>query len=333
RLSGKLDVMALTNSLNEIVCRHEVLRTSFEVVDDEPRQVVAPDFNLTIPLLDLQDEGEALQLATDEARRPFDLQRGPLIRASLIRLADQDHILLLTLHHIAADGWSMAVLVRELATLYDALSTGQACPATEGSVEGPLLPDLPLQYADFACWQREQLKGEVLESQLAYWKEQLGGPSTLPSVAGQAPPILELPADHPRPAAQTHRGAHFTFTLDAALTQTLRALSRREGATLFMTLLAAFQTLLHRYTGQDDICVGTPIASRTRAEIEPLIGFFVNTLVMRCNLAGEPGFRELLKRVRETALGAYAHQDVPFEKLVEALGADRDMSRTPLFQV
>jgi amino acid adenylation domain-containing protein/non-ribosomal peptide synthase protein (TIGR01720 family) len=323
RLSGALDVRALTDSLDEIVRRHEVLRANFVEIDGEPRQIAAPDFRLAIPLLELPDEGKALQLAAEEARRPFDLQRGPLIRATLIRLNDLDHILLLTLHHIAADGWSMTVLVRELATLYNAFSTGRPCPATEGSVEGPLLPGLPLQYADFAAWQREQLQGEVLESQLAYWKEQLGGKL----------PVLELPADHPRPAAQTHRGAHFTFTLDAPLAQALKALSQQEGATLFMTLLAAFQTLLYRYTGQDDICVGTPIANRTRAEVEQLIGFFVNTLVMRCNLAGGPGFRELLKRVRETALGAYANQDVPFEKLVEALGADRDLSRTPLFQV
>ncbi|MBI4524345.1 MAG: amino acid adenylation domain-containing protein [Deltaproteobacteria bacterium] len=243
----------------------------------------------------------------------FDLTQGPLLRSTLLRLGSQDHILLLTMHHIVSDGQSMEVLFRELSALYQAFSAGKPSP----------LHELPIQYADFACWQRQWLQGEVLEKQLSYWRQQLKG----------APPVLELPTDHPRPPVQTYRGARQSLALSKTLSQALKALSRQEGVTLFMTLLAAFQTLLQRYTGQDDIVVGTPTAGRTRSEIEELIGFFLNTVVLRTDLSGNPSFRDLLVRVRQVALGAYTHQDLPFEKLLEELQPERDLSRTPLFQV
>ncbi len=319
RITGPLDVGVLERSLNEIVRRHEVLRTTFAAVEGRPIQVIAPELHLPLPIVDLRSlpkarrEAEALRLATEEAQRPFDLARGPLIRALLLRLDEEEHIALLTVHHTVSDGWSTGVFMGEMAALYEAFAAGKPSP----------LPELPIQYADFAVWQREWLQGEVLERQLAYWKEQLAG----------LPPILELPTDRPRPAFQTFRGDYQTFTLPEELTQAIKDLCQREGVTLFMTLLAAFQTLLSRYSGQDDISVGVPIANRTRAEIEGLIGFFVNTLVMRTKLDGNPTFREVLKRVREVALGAYAHQDLPFEMLVDALQPERDMSHSPLFQV
>ncbi|RMF31802.1 MAG: amino acid adenylation domain-containing protein, partial [Chloroflexi bacterium] len=319
RITGPLDVGVLEQSLNEIVRRHEVLRTTFAAVDGRPIQVIAPELHLPLPVVDLRGlpkarrEEEALRLATEEAQRPFDLARGPLLRALLLRLDEEEHIALLTVHHTVSDGWSTGVFMGEMAALYEAFAAGKPSP----------LPELPIQYADFAVWQREWLQGEVLEAQLAYWKEQLAG----------LPPILELPTDRPRPAFQTFRGDYQTFTLPEELTQAIKELCQREGVTLFMTLLAAFQTLLSRYSGQDDISVGVPIANRTRAELEGLIGFFVNTLVMRTKLDGNPTFRQVLKRVREVALGAYAHQDLPFEMLVEALQPERDMSHTPLFQV
>jgi amino acid adenylation domain-containing protein len=258
-------------------------------------------------------EAEAQQLATEEARRPFDLAQGPLLRAILLRLDKEEHVLLLTMHHIVSDGWSMGILFRELSALYGAFSVGKPSP----------LPELPIQYADFAVWQRQWLQGEVLEAQLAYWRKQLDG----------APSMLELPTDRPRPAVQTSRGARQSLALSRDLTEALKVLSRQEGVTLFMTLLAAFKTLLYRYAGRDDIIVVSPIANRNRVEIEGLIGFFVNTLVLHTDLSGNPSFRELLGRVREVALGAYAHQDLPFEKLVEELQPERDLSHTPLFQV
>ena len=249
----------------------------------------------------------------EEAQRPFDLARDLLLRARLFRLGEADHILFLTMHHIASDGWSMGLLVRELSILYEAFVEGKPSP----------LPELPIQYADFAVWQREWLQGEVLEKQLGYWRKQLEG----------APALLELPTDRPRPAMQSYRGAVMPWELPKPLLVALRELSRREGATLFMTLLAGFQTLLHRYTGGDDILVGSPIAGRNRMEIEPLIGIFVNTLVLRGDLSGNPSFRTFLGRTREAALGAYAHQDLPFERLVEELHPERDLSRSPFFQV
>ena len=319
RLTGALNVTALEQSLNQIVRRHESLRTTFVAKDGHPVQVIAPELTVPLPVVDLHSlseaerEAEALQLAIEEAQRPFDLAKGPLLRTTLLRLDEEDHILLLTMHHIISDGWSMGVFVREMGALYEALSQGRPSP----------LPELPIQYVDFAQWQRKWLQGEELERQLAYWKEQLAG----------LPPLLELPTDRPRPAVQRYQGAHHSFALSKSLSQALESLSQEEGATLFMTLLAAFQTLLYRYTGQEDICVGTPIANRTRAEIEGLIGFFVNTLVLRTDLSGDPSFRELLRRVREVALGAYAHQDLPFEMLVDELQPARDMSHSPLFQV
>ena len=271
-----------------------------------------------VPVVDLRElpeherEAQVRTLAQAEVQRPFDLAQGPLLRATLVRLADEEHVLLLTMHHIVSDGWSHGVFWRELAVLYEAFTTGQPSP----------LPALSIQYADFAHWQQQWLQGEVLDTQLAYWKQQLAGVST-----------LQLPTDHPRPAVQTFRGARHFLTLSPTLTQALKTLSQRHGVTLFMTLLAAFQTLLHRYTGQDDIAVGSLIANRNRVELEGLIGFFVNTLVLRTDLSGDPSFRELLARVREVTLGAYEHQDVPYEKLLEELRPPRDLSRNPLFQV
>ncbi|RMF32232.1 MAG: non-ribosomal peptide synthetase, partial [Chloroflexi bacterium] len=319
RLTGPLDVAALEASLNEILRRHESLRTTFPTVDGRPRQQIAPELTLSLPVIDLRGlpeaerEAQALRLATEEAQRPFDLAQGPLIRALLLQLDDDDHIALLTMHHIVSDGWSMGILIQEIAVLYDAFSQGRPSP----------LPELPIQYADFAAWQRKWLQGEVLERQLAYWKEQLA----------DLPPLLELPTDRPRPAVQSFRGRTHSFVLPETLSRAIQELGRREGATLFMTLLAAFQALLYRYTGQERFAVGTPIANRNRAEIEGLIGFFVNTLVLRADFADNPTFRQVLKRVRETALGAYAHQDLPFEMLVDALQPERDLSHTPLFQV
>ncbi len=318
-LRGPLDVGALEQSLNEILRRQEALRTTFAIEDEHPVQVIAAAQVLTLPVIDLQDlseterESQTLRVATEEGEGPFDLGRGPLLRAKLLRLGEEEHVLLLTIHHIVCDGWSVEVLFRELAVLYQAFSTGSPSP----------LPDLPFQYADFAQWQREWLTGEVLEKQLSYWKQQLQG----------APALLELPTDRARPAAQTFRGARYSLMLSKALAERLNALSRREGVTRFMTLLTAFQMLLSRYTGQEDILVGCPIAGRNRQETEGLIGFFVNTLVLRTDLSGDPTFRQLLGRVREVALGAYSHQDLPFEKLVEELQPARTLSHTPLFQV
>ncbi len=319
RLKGPLNVMALKQSLNEIVKRHEALRTTFAIVDGRPVQVIAPLLTLTLPIVDLRElseperEREVQRLATNEAQRPFDLAEGPLVRATVLRLGENEHVGLLTMHHIVSDGWSVGILIREMAVLYEAF-----CSATPTS-----LPELPIQYADFAHWQRQWLEGGVLETQLTYWKQLLLG----------APPFLELPTDHPRPAVQTFRGAHQSFLLPKTMGDRLKTLSRQEGVTLFMTLLAAFKILLHAYTNQDDLVIGTPTANRNRLEIEGLIGFFVNTLVLRTNLSGNPSFRELLHRVRETCLGAYAHQDLPFERLVEELHPARDLSRNPLFQV
>ncbi|HLM54865.1 MAG TPA: amino acid adenylation domain-containing protein, partial [Pyrinomonadaceae bacterium] len=319
RLSGRLDVDALGRSFDEIVRRHEALRTTFAEEGGQAVQRIAPRLSVPLRVIDLtslpeaEREREAVRLATEEARTPFDLSAGPLARASLLRLAPEEHVLLFTLHHVISDGWSMGVLVRETAALYGAYAAGLPSP----------LPELEIQYADFAAWQREWLRGEVLEKQLAYWRRKLGG----------APPVLELPTDRPRPASQTFRGASLQFSLPRDVSERLKALAREEGSTLFMTLLAAFQLLLARHTGQEDVVVGTPIANRKRAEVEPLIGFFVNTLVLRTDLSGRPTFRELLGRVRETTLGAYANQDLPFERLVEELRPERDLGRNPLFQV
>ena len=319
RIQGALDHAALQRALDTIVARHEALRTTFAAPDGHPVQGIAAPRPVSLVMRDLAghpaDDREATcqRLLAAEVQRPFDLTRDLLLRAMLVRLGEDEHVLLVVLHHIASDGWSMGVFWRELGLLYAAAAEGR--PAD--------LPDLPIQYADYAVWQRQGLQGDVLAAQLAYWRRQLA----------EAPPGLELPTDRPRPAVQTFRGAHRTHTLPPPLHAALEALSRAAGVTLFMTLLAAFQTLLARYTGQEDIIVGSPIAGRTRVETEGLIGFFVNTLALRTDLTGNPPFRTLLTRVRDVCLDAYAHQEVPFEKLVEELKPERTLSQSPLFQV
>jgi len=322
-LTGPLNVTVLESSLSEIVRRHEALRTTFIAEEGRPAQVITPTIvaggALSLAVVDLSQlpeaerEAELWRLAAEAAQHRFDLARGPLLRVALLRWDEEEHMLLLTIHHIVFDLWSLGVFMRELAALYEAFSSGKPSP----------LPELPIQYADFASWQRQWLRGETLENLLSYWKRQLDG----------APAFLALPTDHPRPPIQSFRGAAQHFRLSSALSEALKALSRREGVTLFMTLLAAFQTLLYRYSGQEDILVGTFIANRNRAETEGLIGFFVNNLVLRTDLSGNPSFRELLGRVRKVCLEAYAHQDLPFEKLLEELQPQRDLGRTPLFQV
>ncbi|MCP4657718.1 MAG: amino acid adenylation domain-containing protein, partial [bacterium] len=327
RLRGRLDLAALEASFQEIVRRHEVLRTTFRVVDGEPLQVISPRLRLPLPVVDLKGlpaavgEWESRRLAAEEAVRLFDLSAGPLIRLTLLRLGKEDHVLLVTMHHIVSDGWSMGIVIRELTALYRVLADGKP---VRGDASGFGLPELPVQYADFAHWQRHWLRGEVLETLLAYWRRQLAGP----------PQVLELPCDRPRPAAmRTSHGAQIPIEVPTALLEALKQRSRERGSTLFMTVLAGFMTLLHRYTGQRDLAVGSPIANRNRAEIEGLVGFFVNTLVLRCEVSGDLSFAELLDRIREVALEAYAHQDLPFEKLVETLAPERDQSRPPLVQV
>jgi amino acid adenylation domain-containing protein len=318
RLRMRLDVSALARTLNEIVARHEVLRTRFATRDGRPVQVIAPHLWVDVCETDLQHlpaterESEAQRLATAESRKPFELTRGPLIRAGLLRLAPQDCVLLLTLHHIIADGWSLVVLFREISALYAAFAEGRPSP----------LPALPIQFADYAAWQRRWLEGPVLQQQLAYWVRQLAGL-----------PELVLPTDRPRPAIATFRGARRFFEIAEDILRRLEALGRQTGTTLFMVLLAAFQVLMGRYSGQEEFPIGAPIGNRTREETEGLIGFFVNTLVLRADLSGGPTFRALLARVRETALAAYAHQDLPFDRLVEELHPVRDAARTPLIQV
>jgi amino acid adenylation domain-containing protein len=319
RLAGALDERALERALGEIVRRHEALRTVFTEVDGSPVQEVAPFGGFALPVEDLsgldgaEREAALRRRAGEEARRAFDLAAGPLFRAALLRLGTEEHVLLLSMHHVVSDGWSMGVLHRELSALYAAYRQGEASP----------LPELGVQYADYAVWQREQLAGEALERQLSYWRERLAG----------APELLELPTDHPRPAVQTFRGAYEQIQLPPALLERLQALGRSEGATLFMTLLGAFQVLLSKYSGSEDVVVGSPIAGRTRKETEELIGFFVNTLVLRTDLSGDPGFREVLRRARQVTLGAYEHQEVPFERLVAELQPERSLSHSPLFQV
>jgi amino acid adenylation domain-containing protein len=319
RLQGALNVAALRQSLQEVLRRHSSLRTSFKMVDGQPVQVIAPPQPFDLRFVDLgeltetQREEESLRLAAKEAQLPFDLTRAPLLRATLVRLGEVEYILLVTMHHIVSDGWSMGVLVHELGTLYTAFSDGRPSP----------LAELPVQYADYAQWQREWLSGEVLAAQLSYWERQLEG----------AAPVLELPTDRPRPPVQSFKGATEPLPVSAALSESLKTLSRSEGVTMYMLLLAAWQVLLHRYTGADDIIVGSPIAGRNRAEVEQLIGLFVNTLVLRTDLSGNPTFVEALKRAHDVTVGAFANQDVPFEKLVEELQPERSMSYTPVVQV
>jgi hypothetical protein len=319
RLRGELNLAVLEQTLSEVTRRHEVLRTTFALRDGHPAQLVSDPSPLRLPVTDLQSlplaerEAQALHLASAEAQRPFDLSIGPLLRATLLRLAPDDHVLLFTLHHIISDGWSTAILIREVVALYRAYSQGQASPLTE----------LEIQYADYAVWQRDWLSSGVLAQQLSYWRTQLSG----------APPVLELPTDRARPPVQSYRGATHSFALSGEVRTGLQRLSQQEGATLFMTLLAAFKVLLMKYSGQQDIVVGTDVANRTQRQTEELIGFFINQLVLRTQMGGNPSFRELLQRVREVTLGAYGHQEVPFEKLVEELQPERSMSHAPLFQV
>ncbi|HKH46386.1 MAG TPA: condensation domain-containing protein, partial [Thermoanaerobaculia bacterium] len=319
RVSGELSVAVLSRVLGEVVRRHEALRTVFPGVEGRARQVILPPAGCAVPLVDLTGLAPALRqpmaeaLVKEDVRRPFDLARGPLLRAGLWRLGEGEHVLLLNLHHIVSDGWSLGVLMREMSALYAAFAAGQPSP----------LAELPVQYADFAAWQRSWLAGGVLEGELQYWRDRLAG----------APPVLDLPADRPRPAVQSFRGADRFLTLPPELSEALTALSRREGATLFMTLVSALGVLLSRFSGQADLTLGTPVAGRHHLETESLIGLFVNTLVLRHDLSAEPCFTELLSRVRREALAAYAHQDLPFEKLVEDLAPERSLAHSPLFQV
>ena len=319
RLTGRFNLPSLEQCFGEIVRRHESLRTTFRAVDGRPLQVVEASGPFKLPLIDLSGLSEAARervqrsLADREARLPFDLTCDTLLRSKILRLNEAEHVMLLSIHHITSDGWSSKVLNEEVAALYCVYSSGSPSP----------LAELPIQYRDFAEWQRQWLSSARLEAYLAYWKGQLDG----------APASLKLPTDRARPAVQNFRGGKQSLLLSMSLTKALKALSRREGVSLFMTLLAAFKTLLLRYSWQEDIVVGTPIANRNRSEIEGLIGFFVNTLVLRTRFSSDLSFRELLARVREVTLGAYAYQDMPFEKLVDALHAGRDPSRHPLFQV
>src|SRR6267142_1311425 len=319
RIRGDVDCQALERALNAVIERHESLRTVFRLAGNEPVQIIKPHHDLPLPLIDLSAlaESERAQeterVAVEHAKIAFSLAEGPLVSARLVRLSSADHLLFISLHHIITDAWSTSLLLGELVALYEAFKANQPSP----------LKELPIQYADFAIWQREFLQGETLEQQLSYWKQQLAG----------APAMLELPLDRPRPSVQTFRGAYESFTLSADLNAELKGLARQEGATLFMTLLAAFQTLLWFHTRQDTIVIGAPIANRTRKETESLVGFFVNTLVMSTTITADMTFRELLRQVKETTLAAYSHQDLPFEKLVEELQPERSLSHNPLFQV
>lgn len=320
RLSGRLDVAALERSLNEIVRRHETLRTTFADRDGRPTQSISESLTLTLNFIDLHGLGEreretrAASLVNDDAQQPFDFKRGPLLRTTLLRVVEEEeHVLLLTIHHIICDKWSLDVLLRELVLLYGAFSRNQPSP----------LPELPFQYADFAQWQQEYLSGEVVERQFAFWKKQLEG----------AAPYLNLPTDHPRPDLQSFRGARYPVSFPRALADEVDAFSQRAGSTFFITALAAFKALLHIYTKQTDILLGTTILGRHQPEAEALIGFFANTLVLRADLSGDPTFRALLARVQQMLLDSHEHQDLPFEKLVERLCAERDPSRHPFFQV
>src|SRR5262245_6008160 len=319
RLTGPLNLTVLILSLNEVVRRHEVLRTAFPAVDGRPIQVVRAALPLTVKVVDLHEivpttgEADLLRVATEEARQSFDLALGPLLKVAVLRISKEDQLLLFTAHQIICDGWSAGIFLRELETIYETLSNGQSLT----------IPSPPVQYADYVLFQRQLVNGETLDSQLSYWKDQLH----------DIIPVLELPTDQPRPSVQTFRGAREPIALSASIMAPLQELGQQEGATLFVILMAGFNTLLHRYTNQEDIIIGFPIANRNHMEIQNAIGFFVNTLPLRTDLSGNPTFRELLLRVRAACGEAYAHQDLPFEKLVEELRQERDLSRNPLFQV
>ena len=314
-LVGSLDEVALQQSLNQIIARHETLRTTFSSINDTVVQVIGSVFELELAKKDLsqltasQQKTKLQQLLQTENEQLFNLEVDSPIRAVLLKLGATEHILQVTLHHIASDGWSLTVFAQEFSAIYSAALQNQPSP----------LPELPIQYADFAVWQSNYLQDQTLEAQLGYWKEKL-----------QELPQLQLPKDHPRPPVQTFNGAGIPINIPAALTSKVKQLSQKQGVTLFITLLAVFKILLYRYSGQEQIAVGSPIANRNRSEIEGLIGFFVNSLVMYTDLGGEPSFIEVLNRVRQTALEAYAHQDLPFEKLVEGLQPERFPLATPL---
>lgn len=318
RLTGWLNLQAMNRVFSEVVNRHEIMRTIFPVISGKPVQQISEAEPFALPVVDLRELPPDLRnviaerMARAEARRPFNLERGPLVRAVLLRLSNEDHTLVITMHHIISDGWSNRILFREMAFLYEAFCAGKPSP----------LPPLPIQYADFACWQRESLKGGALEKHLSYWRQNLGG--TLP--------VLELPTDRPRAPVQKFNGARESITLPSSLAQSLRGLSAREGATLFITLLSAYKALCHCYSGQEDIIIGAPVAGRSLLETEGLIGLFINMVVLRTDLSGNPEFKELLRRVSKVVWGAQAHQGLPFEKLVEDLQPQRDQSRAPLVQ-
>ncbi|HET9713504.1 MAG TPA: condensation domain-containing protein, partial [Pyrinomonadaceae bacterium] len=299
RLEGPLNFDALERSFNEIIRRHEVLRTTFPSFDGRPLQLIEPAYELPLNIIDLTDsplearETEATRLAIEEISKPFDLTQLPLIRVLLLRLADDDHIAVVTMHHSVSDGWSVGIFIKEMASLYNSFSRGE-----ESS-----LPELPIQYADFAQWQRDWLTGEDFDQQLNYWKKQVAG----------AAPVLELPTDFARPVSQTFNGAEYNFELSTELSAAVKSLSRRKQTTEITVLMAGFIALLHRYTEQRNIVIGLPVAGRSRVELEQLIGFFVNTLIIRSDLSPEVTFGELIDRIHETALDAYAHQDLPFE--------------------
>jgi hypothetical protein len=314
-----LNLKALESAINEIVRRHEALRTRIEVVEGEPAQVIDEWRQQRLWIQDLSElepenkEEEVRRIMTEEARTGFYLNIGPLIRVRVLRLDEEQHVMLLTMHHIVSDAWSIAVLVREVCALYESMNEGKPSP----------LPELKIQYADYADWQRRYLTGEELNAHLRYWKKQLDGKL----------PVIELPSDRPRPLVQSYHGASKSISLPVELCESLKVLSKQEGATLFMVLLAAFKTLLYKYTAQEDIIVGTAVANRNRTEIEPLIGFFVNMLPLRTDLKDNPRFRELLKQVKDVALGAYAYQELPFEKLVEEIQPERKLRQMPLFNI
>jgi acyl carrier protein len=315
RLDGPLDAIALEKSVNTIVERHEVLRTSFHDVNGKPVLSIAKSLTLEIPLIDLstQPQDARNERIRELTARPFDLTRAPLLRLALIRLGEYEHILVMTMHHLICDAWSIGVFMRELVECYNSVT----------SETTPSLPALPVQYVDFASWQRNELTGAPLQKQFEYWRHKLAG----------APPVISLPTDRPRPSIRSFQGARRSFIIAKDVTEQLKAIARSESATLFMTLLTAFQSLLSCLANETDIAVGSPIAGRNRPETEPLIGYFVNTLVLRADLSGDPTFRESLRRTRETALGAFANQDLPFEKLVEDLNPARTTAYNPLFQV
>ena len=319
RLTGQLNISALKKTLATIVQRHESLRTTFAAPDGEPVQIIHQHFELKMPLVDLQvvatdeREAEVRRLVTEASLQPFDLERGPLVRVLLLKLSAAEHVVALTMHHIVTDGWSLEIFSKETLALYAAYNAGQVSP----------LAPLRLQYADFAQWQRGWLQGKVLARQLDYWKQELAA----------APALLHLPADRLRPAVPSNQGGNCSFTLPAPLCTALKALCQQEDVTVFMVLLAGFQLLLHSYSGQDKIVVGTNIANRNRSDTEELIGFFVNNLALCTDLSGNPTFRELLTRVRETTLGAYDHQDLPFEKVLEVLRLEHHSSKSSFFQI